>query len=74
MKRQGRLVRWEAERGFRFIRSPDVSADVFVRLRDLLCHKSSKQSFLVAYRATVAVHRAAVLVSVAWLQGISRAI
>lgn len=34
MKRQGRLVRWEADRGFGFIRSPDVSADVFVHLRD----------------------------------------
>ena len=34
MKRQGRLVRWEAERGFGFIRSSDVSADVFVHLRD----------------------------------------
>ncbi|SDH31741.1 cold shock and DUF1294 domain-containing protein [Variovorax sp. OV700] len=34
MKRQGRLVRWETERGFGFIRSPDVSADVFVHLRD----------------------------------------
>ena len=34
MKRQGRLVRWEAERGFGFIRCPDVSADVFVHLRD----------------------------------------
>ncbi|WP_307700573.1 cold shock domain-containing protein [Variovorax paradoxus] len=36
MKRQGRLVRWEAERGFGFIRSPEVSADVFVHLRDFL--------------------------------------
>jgi uncharacterized membrane protein YsdA (DUF1294 family)/cold shock CspA family protein len=36
MKRQGRLVRWEAERGFGFIRSPGVSADVFVHLRDFL--------------------------------------
>lgn len=34
MKRQGRLVRWEAERGFGFIRSLGVSADVFVHLRD----------------------------------------
>ncbi|MGJ7606622.1 DUF1294 domain-containing protein [Variovorax sp. LT1R20] len=34
MKRQGRLVRWEADRGFGFIRSPEVSADVFVHLRD----------------------------------------
>ena len=36
MKRQGRLVRWEAERGFGFIRSPEVPADVFVHLRDFL--------------------------------------
>jgi uncharacterized membrane protein YsdA (DUF1294 family)/cold shock CspA family protein len=36
MKRQGRLVRWEPERGFGFIRSPEVSADVFVHLRDFL--------------------------------------
>lgn len=34
MKRQGTLVRWEKDRGFGFIRSPDVSADVFVHLRD----------------------------------------
>jgi len=34
MKRQGRLIRWEADRGFGFIRSPEVSADVFVHLRD----------------------------------------
>lgn len=34
MKRQGTLVRWEKDRGFGFIRSPEVSADVFVHLRD----------------------------------------
>lgn len=34
MKRQGQLVRWESARGFGFIRSPDISADVFVHLRD----------------------------------------
>ena len=34
MKRQGQIVRWEAERGFGFIRSPQVTADVFVHLRD----------------------------------------
>lgn len=27
-------MRWEAERGFGFIRSPEVTADVFVHLRD----------------------------------------
>lgn len=36
MTRQGQLVRWEAARGFGFIRSPDVSADVFVHLRDFV--------------------------------------
>ena len=36
MKRQGQLVRWESERGFGFIRSPDISADVFVHLRDFV--------------------------------------
>lgn len=34
MKRQGKLVRWEAARGFGFIRCPEVSADIFVHLRD----------------------------------------
>ena len=41
MKRQGRLVRWEADRGFGFIRSPEVSADVFVHLRDF-CDRQVK--------------------------------
>ena len=36
MKRQGQLVRWESARGFGFIRSPDISADVFVHLRDFV--------------------------------------
>ena len=36
MKRQGQLVRWESTRGFGFIRSPDISADVFVHLRDFV--------------------------------------
>ncbi|MEJ8859454.1 cold shock and DUF1294 domain-containing protein [Variovorax robiniae] len=34
MKRQGTLIRWEKDRGFGFIRSPDIPADVFVHLRD----------------------------------------
>lgn len=34
MQRQGQIVRWESERGFGFIRSPQVTADVFVHLRD----------------------------------------
>ncbi|WP_213954034.1 DUF1294 domain-containing protein [Variovorax sp. dw_954] len=34
MKRQGTLVRWVKDRGFSFIHCPDISADVFVHLRD----------------------------------------
>ncbi|MGJ7524461.1 DUF1294 domain-containing protein [Variovorax sp. GB1P17] len=34
MKRQGTLVRWEKDRGFGFIRCSEISADVFVHLRD----------------------------------------
>jgi uncharacterized membrane protein YsdA (DUF1294 family)/cold shock CspA family protein len=34
MNRQGTLVRWETDRGFGFIRCPDIPADVFVHLRD----------------------------------------
>ncbi|WP_256354342.1 cold shock and DUF1294 domain-containing protein [Variovorax sp. dw_308] len=34
MKRQGTLVRWVKDRGFGFIHCPDISADVFVHLRD----------------------------------------
>ncbi|MBC7392388.1 MAG: cold shock and DUF1294 domain-containing protein [Variovorax sp.] len=34
MNRQGTLVRWEKDRRFGFIRCPDISADVFVHLRD----------------------------------------
>lgn len=34
MKRQGTLVRWDKDRGFGFIRCPEISADVFVHLRD----------------------------------------
>jgi len=43
MKRQGRLVRWEAERGFGFIRSPGGSADVFVHLRDFVDRQLTPQ-------------------------------
>ena len=40
----------------------------------LLRHKSSKQSFLIVYRATVVIHCAAVLAWVFWLAGASPAI
>ena len=34
MKKQGTIVRWDASRGFGFIRSPSTSADVFFHVRD----------------------------------------
>lgn len=43
MKRQGQLVRWESARGFGFIRSPDIPADVFVHLRDFVDHGIAPQ-------------------------------
>ncbi|RUR65836.1 DUF1294 domain-containing protein [Variovorax guangxiensis] len=43
MKRQGTLVRWEKDRGFGFIRCPDISADVFVHLRDFSERGTSPQ-------------------------------
>jgi uncharacterized membrane protein YsdA (DUF1294 family)/cold shock CspA family protein len=35
MRKQGTIIRWEAARGFGFVRSPAASADVFFHLRDL---------------------------------------
>ncbi|MDP4074145.1 cold shock and DUF1294 domain-containing protein [Acidovorax sp. A1169] len=34
MQKQGTVVRWNAERAFGFIRSPDTDADVFFHVRD----------------------------------------
>ena len=36
MNRRGTLVKWEKDRAFGFIRCSDISADVFVHLRDFL--------------------------------------
>lgn len=34
MNREGTIVRWEADRGFGFVRSPSTPADVFFHIRD----------------------------------------
>ena len=34
MQKTGQITRWDAERAFGFIRSPDSVADVFFHLRD----------------------------------------
>jgi len=63
MKRQGQLVRWESARGFGFIRSPDISADVFVHpavgmaLRFEEIHVGSKGPRAVAVEAIGATLR-----------------
>jgi uncharacterized membrane protein YsdA (DUF1294 family)/cold shock CspA family protein len=35
MTKNGKVVRWEAAKGFGFIRSPDTDADVFFHIRDV---------------------------------------
>ncbi len=34
MKKEGTIIRWDDERGFGFVRSPDSTADVFLHVRD----------------------------------------
>ena len=34
MKKQGTIIRWDAGRGFGFIRSPDTTTDIFFHVRD----------------------------------------
>jgi uncharacterized membrane protein YsdA (DUF1294 family)/cold shock CspA family protein len=34
MKKQGTIIRWDDERGFGFIRSPQTTADIFFHIRD----------------------------------------
>lgn len=34
MKKQGTVIRWDGERGFGFIRSPQTTADIFFHIRD----------------------------------------
>ena len=35
MKKEGTVVRWDATRGFGFIRSPATDADIFFHARDM---------------------------------------
>ncbi|HPG81131.1 MAG TPA: cold shock domain-containing protein, partial [Piscinibacter sp.] len=34
MNKQGTIVRWDADRGFGFVRSPATDTDVFFHIRD----------------------------------------
>jgi len=49
MHKQGKVVRWEAERGFGFIRSPDTPADVFFHIRDFRGPGTPSEGLAVSY-------------------------
>lgn len=49
MRRQGIVVRWNAERAFGFIRSPDTSADVFFHARDFRGAQPPREGLPVVY-------------------------
>lgn len=35
MKQKGKLIRWNEDRGFGFIKSPDIKNDVFIHISEL---------------------------------------
>ncbi|WP_372662718.1 DUF1294 domain-containing protein [Hydrogenophaga sp.] len=49
MKKQGTVVRWDAERAFGFIRSPQIPADVFFHLRDFTGHPGPREGLQVTF-------------------------
>lgn len=49
MHKQGKVVRWEAGKGFGFIRSPHTDADVFFHVRDFRGPGSPGVGLAVAY-------------------------
>jgi len=49
MHKQGKVVRWEADKGFGFIRSPNTDADVFFHVRDFRGPGAPGVGMAVAY-------------------------
>ncbi len=49
MKKQGTVVRWDRERAFGFIRSPETAADVFFHLRDFGGHAPPAEGAAVTF-------------------------
>lgn len=50
MQKQGKVVRWNAERAFGFIRSPDTPADVFFHVRDFQGGGTPREGQSVSYQ------------------------
>lgn len=51
MKKQGTITRWNADRGFGFIRSPGTPADVFFHIRDFRGADTPSQGMAVTFEA-----------------------
>lgn len=49
MHKQGKVIRWQADRGFGFIRSPGTSADVFFHFRDFRGPGAPSEGLAVSY-------------------------
>lgn len=50
MRKQGMVVRWDAERGFGFIRSPDTAADIFFHRRDYSENRAPVEGLAVTFQ------------------------
>lgn len=49
MKKQGTVVRWNGEKAFGFIRSPDTAADIFFHLRDFTANLAPREGLAVTF-------------------------
>lgn len=50
MRKQGTVIRWDAERGFGFIRSPDTTADIFFHRRDYSENRAPVEGLAVTFQ------------------------
>lgn len=49
MRKQGTVVRWDAERGFGFIRSPDTAVEIFFHRRDYSENRAPAEGLSVTF-------------------------
>ncbi len=50
MRKQGTVLRWDTERGFGFIRSPDTTADIFFHRRDYSESRAPVEGLAVTFQ------------------------